>query len=386
VPSAVKDLFKRDLGLTDAQTSLPLSAFVVVYMIASPVFGGLADKVSRKKLIAVGVVIWSLATAAAAFAWDFWSLLAARALVGIGEAAYATIAPALLADFFPPERRNRIFTIFYVATPVGSALGFLIGGLLGEHFGWRAAFLACGLPGVLVAASALFVREPPPGHLDGELDQRVEAPPWNAALVVLAKNRAYVFTVAGYVAVTFATGAITDWFAPFLSRHRGMSLARADLAVGAAAVVGGLAGTILGGVAADRLGRVTKNPYLAVSALSLVPAVVLVWAALYVAESPVAIVACVVIAMVFFMAYNAPINALLVNSVDAGLRVRAFGLSILCIHLFGDVASPPLVGLISDATGDLPGALVIVPLTMIVAAVVWGVGWRVIPASFAERT
>jgi MFS family permease len=135
VPSAVKSLFKKDLDLTDAETSWPLTAFVLVYMIASPIFGALAETKNRRVLIAVGVAAWSLATAAAGLATGFWSLLAARALVGIGEAAYATLAPSLLADFFPPERRNRVFTVFYVAIPVGSALGFAVGGALGAAYG-----------------------------------------------------------------------------------------------------------------------------------------------------------------------------------------------------------------------------------------------------------
>lgn len=376
VPSAVKDLFKHDLGLTDAQTSWPLSAFILVYMVASPIFGAMAERRSRRTLIAFGVAAWSLATAAAALAQGFTSLLIARAAVGIGEAAYATLAPSVLADFFPPERRNRVFTVFYVATPVGSALGFVLGGLLGEHFGWRTAFLAVGLPGLLVAALALLMKEPTRGAFD-------EAPPqpvsWPQALRALAKNPTYLFTVAGYTLVTFATGGIADWFPTFLSRVRGMSLSEADLAIGVSAVVGGLVGTAAGGYLGDALARVTRHPYLAVSGLAVLPAVALTSVALYVVQAPLAIVACVLVAQLFLWAYNAPVNALLVNSVEPGLRARAFGLSILCIHLFGDVLSPPLIGLVSDATGSLPRALLMVPVTVALGGVVWLWGWRTLP-------
>lgn len=376
VPSAVKDLFKHDLHLTDAQTSWPLSAFIIVYMLASPIFGALAETRSRRVLIAFGVAAWSLATAAAAFAQGFGSLLVARAAVGIGEAAYATLAPTVLADFYPPERRNRVFTYFYVATPVGSAIGFVLGGFLGEHFGWRTAFLAIGLPGLLVAALALLMKEPARGGFD-------EAPPqsvsWGQAIRTLARNPVYVTTVLGYTAVTFATGGIADWFPTFLSRVRGMPLSQADLAIGVSAVVGGLLGTALGGAAADRLAKVTRQPYLAVSGLAMIPATLLTVVALFFLRAPLAIVAAVLTAQIFLWAYNAPVNALLVNSVDPGLRARAFGLSILCIHLLGDVLSPPLIGLVSDRTGNLELALVMVPVAVLLGGLVWLVGWRRLP-------
>jgi MFS family permease len=376
VPSAVKDLLKGELSLTDAQTSWPLSAFIVVYMVASPIFGSLAEKHSRRHLIAFGVAAWSLATAAAALSQGFTSLLIARAAVGIGEAAYATLAPSLLADFFPPERRNRVFTFFYVATPVGSAIGFALGGVLGEHYGWRAAFMAVGLPGLLVALLALRMKDPVRGGFDDSTPENVS---WPVALRALAKNRIFVITVLGYTAVTFATGGIADWFATFLSRVRGMPLEQADYAVGVSAVVGGLVGTALGGWLGDRAAKYTKHPYLAVSGLMMLPAVVLTFVALYVIKAPSMIVVTVLIAQIFLWAYNAPVNALLVNSVSPGLRARAFGLSILCIHLMGDVLSPPLIGLVSDFSGNLTLSLGMVPVMVLLGAGVWLFGWRTLP-------
>jgi len=373
VPSAVKALFKKDLELTDAETSLPLTAFIIVYMIASPIFASLAETKNRRVLIAFGVAAWSLATAAAGLAQGFTSLLVTRALVGIGEAAYATLAPSLLADFFPPERRNRAFTYFYVATPVGSALGFALGGLIGGSWGWRAAFFAVGLPGLLLAGLALLMKDPPRGAFDD-----VPARPLGLgqALASLIRNPVYVVTVVGYTLVTFATGAMGDWFTEFLHRVRGMGVEEAALAVGGSAVIGGLIGTALGGFVADKLVTVTRQPYLAVSGLFMIPATLMVCVALFGVESPTAVVGCIVAAQIFVWAYNAPINALLVNSVEPGLRARAFGISILCIHLFGDAISPPIVGAISDATGNLQGALVLVPMTLAAGALVWVVGWR----------
>jgi MFS family permease len=378
VPSAVKDLFKADLGLTDAQTSLPLTAFVVVYMLVSPLFGSLADRYSRKALIAAGVALWSLATGAAAFATGFWTFLFARALVGVGEAAYATIAPSLISDYFPPSRRNRILTLFYVAIPVGSALGFTLGGLVGNAHGWRTAFLVCGLPGVLVALLALLIRDPGRGTFD--LTAPPPVPGWAEALRALWKNRTYVIAVGGYTAVTFASGGMADWFPTFLSRHRGMDIGEAGSLVGTITVIGGLAGTAAGGLLADRVAKRTRQPYLAVSALSMILATG--FAALtLVVHGKAAVAGCMLAAQFFLWFYNGPINTIIANSVSSNLVARAFGVSILCIHLLGDAISPPIIGALSDATGNLPLAVALVPVGLAVGAAIWLWGWRRLPAA-----
>jgi MFS transporter, Spinster family, sphingosine-1-phosphate transporter len=378
VPSAVKELFQKDLNLTEAETSLPLTSFIFVYMLASPVFGMFADRGRRPVLIADGVAIWSLATAAAAGAQGFYTLLLARACVGIGEAAYAVIAPSLISDFYPVSRRNRILTLFYVATPVGSAIGFGLGGFIGGHLGWRAAFLICGLPGLLVALLALFIKDPPRGQFDD--DKLPPAPSWGDALKKLRMNKQFVVTVAGYTAVSFATGGIADWFPTFLVRERAMEIGAAGLYTGVSAVVGGILGTIIGGLLADRAKRWTRQPYLAVSGLSIVPATIIAIIAIYALKDGIATVVAVVLCQVFLWMYNGPVNTVLVNSVDPGMRARAFGVSIFCIHAFGDAVSPPIIGKISDMTDkNLPLALVMVPIALAIGAIIWIVGWRTLP-------
>jgi MFS family permease len=389
VPSAVKDLFKGELNMTDAETSLPLTAFVVVYMLFTPVFGSLGDRWSRKAVIAAGVALWSLATAAAAMATGFWSFLLARSLVGVGEAAYATMAPALISDFYPPERRNRILTMFYVAIPVGAALGFAVGGVLGARFGWRVAFLACGLPGLLAALSALFIRDPGRGTFDN--DRHVAPPAWPDALRTLSHNRPYVLTVVGYTLVTFASGALADWFPTLLSRLRNVPMEEAATITGVAAALGGLLGTVAGGLLADRLRtrNQTRNPYLAVSGVSMAVATVVAMGGLVV-TSKVAIFALILGAQTLMFFYNGPINSVLVNCVPSALRARAFAFSILCIHILGDAISPFLVGLLSDVTGSLMVAISVVPVTMMGGALVWMYAWRTLatetPATDASAT
>jgi predicted MFS family arabinose efflux permease len=375
LPSAIKDLFKADLKLTDLQTSLPLGGFTIVYMLTSPIFGALADRWPRKVLIAVGVTLWSLATGAAALAVGFWTFLLARALVGVGEAAYATLSPALLSDFYPPNRRNRILTIFYVGIPLGTALGFVLGGALGERFGWRAAFLLCGLPGLALAAMALAIRDPGRGRFDSDAAQ---APPrWRQAIPTLLRNREFALAVAGYAAVTFASGALADWFPVFLQRHHGISVKLSGRYVGLSVVVGGLGGTLAGGLLGDALKRWTRQPYLALSGWSMALATLFGLLALRLTD-PTLVIVMLFIAQFFLWFYNGPINAIIANSVPSALRARAFAFSILLIHLFGDAISPSIVGAASDRLG-LPQAIQLVPLAMGVGALVWLYAWRRLP-------
>lgn len=372
VPSAVKDLFKKDLHFTDTQTSLPLTAFIIVYMLVSPVFGGLADRRSRRMLIMVGVAIWSLATAGAALATGFLTFLFARAMVGVGEAAYATIGPALLSDFYPPERRNRILTIFYMAIPVGAALGFTLGGLLAAAHGWRLTFLMVGLPGLVAAAAILLIDEPPRGRFDrGPV---LATPDWPEALRTLRRNAPYVFAVAGYAAATWAGGGMADWFPTFLSRYRGLELARADLITGIATAVGGLAGTFVGGFMADRLRTRVRLPYFFGSWAPMILATGFALVAIF-GTSTAVIATGILLAQFFLWFYNGPINTVIVNAVPANMRARAVSVSVLSIHLFGDAISPPIIGRISDRTGNLTYGIVLIPAMMLVSAGIWAVGW-----------
>ncbi len=373
VASAVKELFRVDLHFTDTQTSIPFWAFTVVYMLTSPLFSALADRWPRKVLIAAGVAFWSLATASAALATGFVTFLLARSLIGVGEAAYATISPALISDYYPAERRNRMLTIFYVAIPVGAALAYAIGGPVGQAYGWRAAFLLVGLPGLVAAGLVLLIREPTRGGFDAV--REVIGTSWRIALPRLRKIAPYVVAVAGYVAVTFASGALAEWAPAFLTRLRGLTTAQAGLITGAGVGLGSLLGTLSGGLLADRLRGRTRSPYFALSGVSMGLAAVAVAVALTV-HSAFAIGLAIFVAQFFMWFYNGPINAIIVNAVPFELRARAVGLSILMIHMFGDAISPVVVGRISETTGNLGNGMVLIPIMMLVGSAIWVYGWR----------
>ena len=367
VPAVLESIRRSELHPTDTQLFSLTSAFLLVYTLAAPLFGTLGDRGSRPKLIAAGVGLWSVATALGGFARSYAALFLARASVGVGEAAYGTIAPPLLADYFPRAVRGRIFAIFFVAIPVGSALGYVVGGLVDTHWGWRPAFFVAGLPGLALALLALRLWDPPRGlHDEAAAAGAKSARGTYAALV---RNRPYVLTVAGYAAYTFALGGLATVMPSFLQRVRGLSEAQATVGFGLIAVTTGLTGTFLGGWLGDRLLERTRQAYLWLSGLATLAAAPLILVALA-ARSPGLYWTAVVVAEFLMFASTGPINTALVNEVPPEMRATAMALSIFAIHLFGDVPAPTLVGVISDHS-SLGQAVLILPVAALAGGVIW---------------
>ncbi|MFN2635110.1 MAG: spinster family MFS transporter [Thermoanaerobaculia bacterium] len=368
--SLFESLKASELHLSDKQLGSLFTAFLVVYMLTSPLFGRLGDRASRPRLLAAGVAIWSLATALGGLARSFSGLFAARASVGIGEAAYGTIAPALLADSFPKERRGFVFAVFFAAIPIGSALGYVLGGYMDQHFGWRTAFFVAGGPGLLLALLCLLLRDPPRGSQDEPSKAAPLAQGARAAYARLFANPAYRLTVAGYAAYTFALGGVAAWTPAFLERVRGMPKSAATIQFGAIVVVTGFLGTFAGGWLGDRLLRRDRQAYLKLSgwtAIAAAPAAAIA----FFAPGRALPMAGIVAAELLLFASTGPINSVIVNVVAPGDRATAVALSILSIHLLGDVPSPPVMGWISDATGNLRTAFVVVPAAVALAGVIW---------------
>jgi len=370
VSALVESLKASELHLTDTQCGALGTAFMVVYMATSPVFGALGDRWKRPRLIAFGVALWSAATALAGFARGFAGLFVARATVGVGEAAYGTISPAMLADYFPKEQRGRVFAVFFSAIPIGSALGYVLGGLVDRHFGWRAAFFVAGVPGVILAALALLLRDPPRGAHDEDLPAAHAASPGLlSAYRDLAGNTPYLLTILGYAAYTFALGAMAFWMPAFLERVRGVPKEEATVTFGAIVVATGFVGTFAGGWLGDRLLRRTRQSYLWVSGVATLLAVVPAFVALTSPRPAVFFTATVVAEVLVFMS-TGPINSAIVNLVAPGERATAVAMSIFTIHLLGDVPSPPLVGALSDAS-SLGRAVLIIPAVFVLAGIIW---------------
>jgi MFS transporter, Spinster family, sphingosine-1-phosphate transporter len=378
VAALSQSLKEAGMGLSDANLGTLMSGFLVVYTLVAPIFGALGDRGSRPKLIALGVAIWSFATALSGFAVNYLTLLLARASVGVGEAAYVTIAPSLLSDYFPIRQRGRVMAIFFCAIPVGSALGYVVGGLVDKHFGWRAAFFVAGVPGLLLAASCLLLRDPPRGAQDGATATAGAAPKtsgsnirgetWNTYMRLI-RNKAYAITVLGYAAYTFAIGGLGFWMPAFLERVRGIPRSEATVSFGTIVVITGFVGTFVGGWMGDYFAKKSPQAYLWVSAIATLIAAPLVWEALTVASYSTYIV-CMVLAQFCMFVSTGPINAAIINLVIASERATAIALSVFAIHVLGDVISPPLIGLLSDHS-SLEQAVKVVPIAVVLGGVVW---------------
>lgn len=367
VLSAVLPSVQRDLAITDGDAGRLATAFMIGYFLTSPVFGYLGDRASRKWLIAAGIFVWSLGTVLTGFAATYAVLVGFRILVGVGEASYATISPSYISDTYGPANRNNALTIFYVAIPVGAALGVYVGSQIGAAWGWRHAFILAGAPGLLLAVCLLPFQEPQRGAADGAGHV---AKPSVSDVLRLLRLPAYLLVVGGYVAYTFALGAFGHWGPTFLHRVHGMPEADAGKFFGVVLAVAGLVGTFAGGFAATAWRKHNRAAYAWVSSLSVTLAVPVAFAA-FLAPARGASMACLGAAMFLLFLSTGPVNTLIIEAVPVNLRASAMAMSIFMIHAFGDIWSPEIVGRLSDHLGSLRQAVLILPGMLAVGGALW---------------
>ncbi len=338
----------NELGLTGTLAT----AFIVSYMLAAPILGWLADRMSRWLLVGISVIIWSLLTGGSGLAPTFAILLITRLFVGIGEAGYGPAAPTIIADLYPVERRGQVLAWFYMAIPVGSALGYALGGLIGGHFGWCAAFFAVTAPGLLLGILCFLQKDPPRGH-HREAGGASSPGSHTAKLddyFSLLKNPSYLFDTLGMMAMTFAVGGISFWMPTYFHdfRHAG-SLANVNLIFGAITVVSGFSATFAGGWLGDKLRPRFPGSYFTVSGISILACCPMILLMVYL-PFPWAWVACFVAEFCLFF-NTGPSNTILANVTHPNIRATAFALNIFLIHALGDAPSPPLLGHIADLFG-----------------------------------
>lgn len=373
----VQPLIKEEFHPSDAALGFLTSSFLLCYMVASPFIGRLADRSSRKRIIVVGAILWSIATLLTAVTHNFTELLIRHAVVGIGEATFVVIAPAYIADLFAVERRGRMLAYFYLAIPVGSAMGYILGGYLGTRYGWRAPFYVGAFPAVLVGIAFLFTREPMRGST--ELSHGA---PEKTKLKALASNPAFWTATLGMAMFTFVVGGIQVWMPSFLARERMLPLDRANFYLGAIVVITGFLGTLVGGWLGDKYLKRTSGAYYLVSAIGM--ALALLPALLTVYGSSAWMFYAMFAALFFLFLNTGPLNAAIVNSVAPEIRATAVGVNLFVIHLLGDAFSPWLIGFIADRS-SLQTGFSVAMIAIVLSAAILFYGARFAPSLKTTR-
>jgi sugar phosphate permease len=384
---AVQPLVQQEFHLNKAQIGLLTSAFLGFYMVAAPFVGPLADKYSRKLIIVFGAVFWSGLTLLTAVTHTYTELLVRHTLVGIGEATFVTIAPTFVADLFEEKVRGRILGVFYLAIPVGSAAGYLLGGYLAPGHGWRFPFYIAAAPGFLLAIAVLFLKEPPRGQFDSVKDAETERPVpagtgprirfyLNDLYVNLFRNPAFLTATLGMAAMTFSLGGVQVWIPQFLISERHFTMEKANLLFGIIIVIDGIMAALIGGWLGDYLLPRMKSAYYFVSAATMLLGVPAMIVALFV-EGRWMVPAIGVAA--FFLLFNtAPLNAAVINSVGSHIRATALAVNIFIIHLLGDVPSPTMMGWVADRR-SLQAAFILPVIAMVVSSAILFFGMKFAP-------
>ena len=375
---AVQPLVQDEFHLTKTQVGYLTSAFLGFYMIAAPFVGPLADRYSRKLIIVLGAMFWSGVTLLTALTHTYGQLLVRHTLVGVGEATFVTIAPTFVADLFSEDKRGRILGVFYLAIPVGSAAGYLVGGSLAPIYGWRFPFYIGAVPGFLLALAALFLNEPERGQFD-----TLPGSPERSTVFGLSHNRAFLTATLGMAAMTFSLGGIQVWMPQFLYSERHYSLQSANFIFGVIIVVGGILASLAGGWLGDYLLRRMKSSYYLVSAVSMALGVPFMIVALF--TSGPAMLPAIAVAAFFLLLNTSPLNAAVINSVDAHIRATAIAANIFIIHILGDVPSPTMMGWVADHR-SLQIAFVLPVIAMVGSSAILFAGMKYAPTVRVDST
>jgi MFS transporter, Spinster family, sphingosine-1-phosphate transporter len=351
-------------------------AFLITYMVSAPLLGLLADRISRWAIVGVAVILWSLASGASGLAATFTILFATRICVGIGEGGYGPAAPTILSDLFPIESRGRILALFCAAIPVGSALGYVIGGLVSAHLNWRWAFYLVTPPGLLLGLLCFWQRDPRVAahHVVQKAPRRRLAD-----YVKLFRTRSYLINCIAQTLMTFAAAGLGFWIPAYL-RYRGQSPTTGMTVFGLITVVAGLTSTLFGGFVADKLRPRMPGSYFWVSGVGMLMACPIFIASLYI-PFPAAWIAWFM--TIFFLFLNTgPSNTALANVSSPAVRATAFAVNISVIHLLGDIPAFPLIGYIAGHS-NIRTAFLFVSVVILLSGIVWLLGAKYLPADTA---
>lgn len=369
---------KRDWGLTDKQLGALVSAVSVMVALGALPVALFADRASRVKSIVAMAMVWSVATMSCMLTRSYGQLLAARALVGLGEAGYGSVGAALIASHFPARLRGALMAGFFASASIGSVLGVMLGGLIAARWGWQAAFGVVGLPGLLMAIAYLKVRDYRTVELTPRLERATQSPGGTLRVIAqrLLQSRTMLWVCVGGAAQLMLVSAVWSWLPSWLNRVHGVEPARAAV-MAAGVVLCGAIGSVLWGAAVDRAGLWRPRAKLQLlAALCLLSLAVLVIAfaapAFGVMLNTAQQFALIALGGLLMTCSVGPVSAIVIDVVHPG--VRATGASVLALfqNLFGLAAGPFIAGLLSDRW-DLNTALAVMPVFSLLAALAF---WR----------
>lgn len=345
----LQESIKKELHLSDTQLGLLSGfSFAIFYVTLGIPIARVADRRSRRNTVAVSLGLWSVMTACSGLARNFLQLLLARIGVGVGEAGGSPPAHAMISDYFPPEKRSTAFSIYSAGIYFGILIGFLMGGYLNQHLGWRTAFFVVGLPGILF--SLLFyitVKEPRRGATDIKPAKLNEPHSLGEVLSVLYSSKTFVFLAAASALNVFCIYGLLNWTPPFLMRLHGMKSAQVGALLGLIYGIGGAIGSFAGGVLTDHLGKTDKQWYLKVPAYAILIAIPCMAGAIFLPGAYFSL-ACLGLVALLQSMYLGPSLAVAHSLVPASMRSLTSAVFFLVINLVGLGFGPLVVGILSD--------------------------------------
>ena len=355
VLSAVLPQLRDDLKLSNEQAGWLSAWFLISYTLISPFMGYAGDRMRRTRLLGLGVGVWSLATVGSGLAHSYHQLTIARAVLGIGEATYGVIAPTLLMDLYARDKRSRVLSWFYLAMPLGGAIGMALGGWIGKNYGWHAAFFVVGVPGLLAAMVAFGLPEPVRGLSEGVDPKRLKdhenAGASRDDYYDMMVNSSYTYSVLGMAFYTFAIGGLAYWLPTFLTVTRGIEQVRATTLLGLTTLGGAVVGMSAGGMLADRLAKTNPRALFIVPGVALIASIPFTLVAIFSTSEPW-IYAGIFLAEALMFINTGPCNAVIANVVMPNMRSAAYAVAIFGVHMLGDIWSPTLMGWVADTFGQ----------------------------------
>lgn len=369
--AGVSPLLKSEFQLSDATIGALGSAFLLTYTLVAVPFGLLSDRWKPQKVAAIGVVIWSFACVMTSTATSETELFIWRSLVGVGEAAYVATAGTIISLRYGAAQRSRMLGIYNLGLPFGAAIGVLLGGMLGEMYGWQTVFVVVGLPGFLFAVMAWMIRDPAPenGLLELEVpeaDKKEKKEKINWRVLRGSLSWTYWLVVIGYIGISYCFGAVINWLPMYMTRVMNYSLSEAATISGAIIVVAGLLGAPIGGFLADRWYKRNKAGRGYTLLLACLVSAVFMWLGIFWQSTLWFGLSA------FFMLWHVGVAAAMVF--DTTKRVvwnSATAIAMLFMHLFGDVPSSTITGIVSDHYG-LVWAFTLLPVAMLIGGVAFG--------------